>query len=107
MASALSAIHSVLDSATPITDRDIKDALWNYFFDVESSIAYLLGELYAVEAARDQVLTQLAEEQHKKEAARGRAGGEYDPCLSVPLSRDAGAVAGIFCFASSGRSGNT
>lgn len=94
MASALSAIHSVLDSATPITDRDIKDALWNYFFDVESSIAYLLGELYAVEAARDQVLTQLAEEQHKKEAARGRAGGEYDPCLSVPLSRDAGAVGG-------------
>ena len=27
-----------------ITDADIKDALYNYFFDVEQSVAYLLGE---------------------------------------------------------------
>ena len=27
-----------------ITDADIKDALYHYFFDVEQSVAYLLGE---------------------------------------------------------------
>ena len=43
MESGVSAIHSVLGISSSITDRDIKEALWNYFFDVESSIAFLLG----------------------------------------------------------------
>lgn len=43
MASALSQIQSVLGASSQIKERDIKDALWNYFFDVESSIGYLLG----------------------------------------------------------------
>lgn len=44
MNSALATVHGVLCSATAITDREIKSALWNFFFDAESSIAFLLGQ---------------------------------------------------------------
>lgn len=44
MATSFRIVHEVLGSDTTITDREIKRALWNYFFDTESSIAFLLGE---------------------------------------------------------------
>lgn len=44
MASALNALQGVLGPSSPITERSMKEALWNYFFDVESSIGYLLGK---------------------------------------------------------------
>jgi elongation factor 1 alpha-like protein len=43
MESGLSAVHAVLGFSTPISDRDIRDALWNSYFDVDGSIAFLLG----------------------------------------------------------------
>lgn len=45
MASGLSAVQSVLGPSTPISDRDIKDALWDSYFDVDGTVAYLLGKL--------------------------------------------------------------
>ncbi|KAK4701170.1 hypothetical protein P7C70_g5071, partial [Phenoliferia sp. Uapishka_3] len=42
--SAMTAVHLKLGPTSPITDKDIKDALWNYYFDVDESISYLKDE---------------------------------------------------------------
>ncbi|GAA6001540.1 hypothetical protein JCM10207_006714 [Rhodosporidiobolus poonsookiae] len=42
MASAVSAVHAVLGSDSPIPDKAIRDALWDSYFDVDGTIAYLL-----------------------------------------------------------------
>ncbi|KAK4046543.1 hypothetical protein OIV83_005995 [Microbotryomycetes sp. JL201] len=55
MASALSAVQHVLGPTTTITDKEIKDALWDSYFDVDGTVAYLLDE------------------QHKKQAAKAKA----------------------------------
>lgn len=41
--SAMTAVHLKLGPATPILDRDIKDALWNSYFDVDGSVTFLKG----------------------------------------------------------------
>ncbi|KAL8281054.1 hypothetical protein RQP46_006412 [Phenoliferia psychrophenolica] len=41
MESAMTAVQLQLGSASPVLERDIKDALWNYYFDVDESVAYL------------------------------------------------------------------
>ncbi|KAK4049472.1 hypothetical protein OIO90_005423 [Microbotryomycetes sp. JL221] len=52
MASGLAAVQQVLGPATPISDRDIRDALWDSYFDVDGTIAYLLDEQHKREAAK-------------------------------------------------------
>jgi hypothetical protein len=51
----LSSVQAVLGSSSGITEKEIKDALWYYYFDQEKTVAYLL------------------EQQHKKSAAREKA----------------------------------
>jgi len=44
MSSGLTAVRAVLGSSTPITDREIRSALWDSYFDVDGTVAFLLGE---------------------------------------------------------------
>ncbi|GEM07938.1 elongation factor 1 alpha-like protein [Rhodotorula toruloides] len=67
MAQALSAVQAVLGTDSNIPDKSIRDALWDSYFDVEGTIAYLLDE------------------QHKKEARRKKEeGSATPPPLYVP-----------------------
>lgn len=43
MESGFIAVKSMLGGDTLITDAEIRDALWNFYFDVEQSTDYLLG----------------------------------------------------------------
>lgn len=78
MESAITAVHAKLGAQSPILDRDIKDALWNYYFDVDESVAYLKGASsppplgQANDALADSsVPSSRADEQRKKDKAAG------------------------------------
>lgn len=43
MAQAFSAVQAVLGTETGISDKAIRDALWDSYFDVDGTVAYLLG----------------------------------------------------------------
>ncbi|GAA5916124.1 hypothetical protein JCM6882_003944 [Rhodosporidiobolus microsporus] len=49
MASALSAVQAVLGPNTAISDRAIQDALWDSYFDVDGTVAFLLDEQHKKE----------------------------------------------------------
>ncbi|GAA5828764.1 hypothetical protein JCM11251_005863 [Rhodosporidiobolus azoricus] len=49
MASALSAVQTVLGPSTTISDRAIQDALWDSYFDVDGTVAFLLDEQHKKE----------------------------------------------------------
>jgi elongation factor 1 alpha-like protein len=59
MESGLSAVQAILGSSTVITDKEIKDALWDFYFDVE------------------QTVDSLVEEQHRRSAAEQRKQGKF------------------------------
>ncbi|GAA6028258.1 hypothetical protein JCM8097_006943 [Rhodosporidiobolus ruineniae] len=63
MAQAISAVQAVLGTDSPISDKAIRDALWDSYFDVDGTIAFLLDE------------------QHKKEQRKKK---EEDPSLAPP-----------------------
>lgn len=42
-------VRSRLEGASFATDQEIRDALWNYFFDVDKSTSWLLSILYVDE----------------------------------------------------------
>ncbi|SCV71973.1 BQ2448_4667 [Microbotryum intermedium] len=58
MESGLSAVQNLLGPDTPISDKEIRDSLWDSFFDIDGTVTYLLDE------------------QHKREAAKARTEGE-------------------------------
>ncbi|GAA6051069.1 hypothetical protein JCM3770_005483 [Rhodotorula araucariae] len=66
MAHALSQVQAVLGPDTPIPHRSIQDALWDSYFDVDSTIAHLLDE------------------QHKKEARRKKEQAATDSTAPAP-----------------------
>ncbi|KAL9100806.1 MAG: hypothetical protein Q9187_009320 [Circinaria calcarea] len=37
-------VRSILGSEISITDKEIQDSLWHYYYDVEKTIAYLLSK---------------------------------------------------------------
>lgn len=43
MAIGLGNVQAVLGSSTPISEKEIKDALWYYYFDEEKTTGWLLG----------------------------------------------------------------
>lgn len=79
MAEAFTQVQAVLGTDSPISDKQIRDALWDSYFDVDGSIAHLLGTRSFQEMLSSPVrLTQspLADEQHKKEARKQKEQGE-------------------------------
>ncbi|GAA5958289.1 hypothetical protein JCM21900_001340 [Sporobolomyces salmonicolor] len=52
MASAVSAVQGILGPNTPISDKAIRDALWDSYFDVQGTIAFLLDEQHKKEVRR-------------------------------------------------------
>jgi hypothetical protein len=36
-------VRNVIGQIEEITDKDIEDALWNYYYNTEDAISYLLG----------------------------------------------------------------
>lgn len=84
MTSALSAVQAVLGHSTPITDNEIRDALWDSYFDVDGSVTYLLGTTHMRACMTTSLFlffwltcrTRPAEEQHKKQAAQAKAQGK-------------------------------
>ncbi|GAA5983246.1 hypothetical protein JCM10908_000210 [Rhodotorula pacifica] len=58
MAEAFAQVQAVLGTDSPISDSQIRDALWDSYFDVDGSIAHLLDE------------------QHKKEVRKQKEQGE-------------------------------
>ena len=55
------------------SDQSIKDALWEFFFDVDKSVVWLLGESYPCIQAMSVDIPR-AEEKQKREAAKDRKG---------------------------------
>lgn len=43
MESGLESVQTMLGPASPISEAQIKDALWNFYFDIEQSVTFLLG----------------------------------------------------------------
>lgn len=43
MAEAFAQVQAVLGADSPISDAQIRDALWDSYFDVDGTIAHLLG----------------------------------------------------------------
>ncbi|GJN90750.1 hypothetical protein Rhopal_003764-T1 [Rhodotorula paludigena] len=52
MAQAFSAVQAVLGTESPISDKAIRDALWDSYFDVDGTIAHLLDEQHKKEVRR-------------------------------------------------------
>ena len=48
MANGLRRTRGLLGDAPGLTDEKIQETLWYYYFDVEQTVAYLLGTWYAV-----------------------------------------------------------
>ncbi|BGP25369.1 hypothetical protein JCM10295v2_004293 [Rhodotorula toruloides] len=98
MAQALSAVQAVLGTDSNIPDKSIRDALWDSYFDVEGTIAYLLGALCDRKSEKRIVDERIADEQHKKEARRKKEEGSATPpplfgmfmdlCAAVPDPTD-------------------
>ena len=36
-------VRSILGSELNVTDKDIQDSLWHYYYDVEKTVTYLLS----------------------------------------------------------------
>ena len=36
-------VRSILGDGVPVTDREIQDSLWHYYYDVEKTVMYLLS----------------------------------------------------------------
>lgn len=53
LASGLSSVQSVLGPTSGVTDKEIKDALWYYYFDQEKTIAYLLDQQHKKSVAKE------------------------------------------------------
>lgn len=39
------AVRAELGAGFPVTDQQIKDSLWHYFYDIAKTVAYLKSEL--------------------------------------------------------------
>lgn len=48
MESGVQAVQAVLGSQANIAEKDIREALWNFYFDADQSIEALLGEFMSV-----------------------------------------------------------
>jgi hypothetical protein len=40
-------VLSILGSDAPVSETEIRNTLWYYYFDVEKSVAWLLGKILA------------------------------------------------------------
>ena len=38
-------VRSILGDGVPVTDREIQDSLWHYYYDVEKTVMYLLSTI--------------------------------------------------------------
>jgi elongation factor 1 alpha-like protein len=57
------AVREILqDAANRVTDKQIQDALWHYYYDVEKSVAYILNTYMEIPKAKPQ----------KKESEKGK-----------------------------------
>lgn len=45
MESSLESLQAMLGPDTSISEAQMKDALWNFYFDIEQSVTFLLGAL--------------------------------------------------------------
>lgn len=73
MSSGLTAVHAVLGSSTPITDREIRSALWDSYFDVDGTVAYLLGAFASVESLSE--WKQLTKDSNRRTTQEGGGKG--------------------------------
>jgi len=66
-------------------DQAIKDALWEFFFDVDKSVVWLLGVSHRLHPGRVRLHRRRTEEKQKREAAKERK-GEFRSyhCLQFP-----------------------
>ncbi|GAA5854346.1 hypothetical protein JCM8547_001788 [Rhodosporidiobolus lusitaniae] len=60
MAAALSAVQAVLGVDGPISDRQMRDALWDSYFDVNGTIAHLLDEQHKKEQRKKKEVAESA-----------------------------------------------
>ncbi|SGY88740.1 BQ5605_C137g13404 [Microbotryum silenes-dioicae] len=87
----LSAVQNLLGPNTPISDKEIRDSLWDSYFDIDGTVAYLLGEREhrAIAPRNTKVFFPQhrflfsADAQHKREAAKARAEGELTSAMAV------------------------
>ena len=62
------------EAQSGITDDEIKDTLWNAYYDVEASLNSILGKLITGEGPIFKRSYMFSEEQNRRNAARERKG---------------------------------
>jgi len=69
MVNGLGSVRAVLGSEAGggLSDKDIKDSLWYYYFDVEKTVEYLLDQQHKKNAAKEKAAVQ------KKQKAQSKA----------------------------------
>jgi len=73
------AVREVLPAATTqITDKEIQESLWHYYYDVEKTVAYLLGK----HTPKQKVV--------KKENLKGKGGNVSGGLISFTLAMGPG-----------------
>lgn len=50
MESGVESVQAMLGPDSPITETQIRDALWNFYFDIEESVTFLLGAYRIISA---------------------------------------------------------
>jgi len=74
---SLKQVRDVLggEDVSGLSDKDIQDTLWHYYFDVEQTVQWAIGQLFLPLMHRNSTLKFLSlEEQQRKRVARERKG---------------------------------
>ncbi|RKP04881.1 HBS1 N-terminus-domain-containing protein [Thamnocephalis sphaerospora] len=87
---AVAQVRSVLGEDAPVTEKSIRSALWYYYFDVDDSVAWLLGELEKSKPKQKKAAAKPAAQRkeqpqtkpatakvHAKPSGSGQDAGEY------------------------------
>ncbi|KAI8068209.1 P-loop containing nucleoside triphosphate hydrolase protein [Gongronella butleri] len=64
-------VYSVLGDDIPLSDVEIKEALWYYYFDKEETVDWALGKIQQIK--KEQEKKQAQEQQKKQAAAKAKA----------------------------------
>ena len=55
-------VRSILDDGVPVTDQEIQDSLWHYYYDVEKTVMYLLSTIATQIHVSPDLLTRVVDQ---------------------------------------------
>ena len=67
-------VKEMLGADFPVTEKEIQDSLWHYFFDVDKTVTYLMGPEYEHADQDKRADNQLRPEETETEKGQTEAG---------------------------------